>query len=55
MTYGLGGNHPIVIMCCGAGPDLFAENSSPTQVSMRFTDQVQTKEPVGNGERMEAR
>ena len=23
-------------------------NNSPTQVSTRFTDQVQTKEPVGN-------
>ena len=42
MTYGLGGNHPIVFMCCGAGSYLFAENSSPTQVSVRFTDQVQT-------------
>ena len=27
--------------------DLFAENNLPTQVSTRFTDQVQTKEPVG--------
>ena len=28
--------------------DLLAENNSRTQVSTRFTDQVQTKEPVGN-------
>ena len=27
--------------------DLLAENNSPTQVSTRFTDQVQTKEPIG--------
>ena len=27
--------------------DLLAENNSRTQVSTRFTDQVQTKEPVG--------
>ena len=27
--------------------DLLAENNSPTQVSTRFTDQIQTKEPVG--------
>ena len=28
--------------------DLLAENNSPTQISARFTDQEQTKEPVGN-------